>query len=160
MKAIIYISLLVTVTGCSSNQSSVGRWQDMFTDIYLRHRYERYSCASCARRLEGYSKDDPAPAASRRREVPKSEQMVAKASAPDVQSAKQEAQRASASVQELSQKIDVLEEALKTNVAITNQNQNLIVEQVKELKARVEQLQKPAAPPVPVSGVIIPGNQQ
>ena len=79
---------------------------------------------------------------------------------PDVQSARQAAQQANASVGELNQKIDVLEEALKTDVATTNQNQNLIVEQIKELKARVEQLQKPATPPMPVSGVIIPGNQQ
>ena len=74
--------------------------------------------------------------------------------------ARQAAQQANASVGELNQKIDVLDEALKADVATTNQNQNLIVEQIKELKARVEQLQKPATPPMPVSGVIIPGNQQ
>jgi hypothetical protein len=161
MKAFIYICFLGLITGCAANQAYIKRWNDMWTDIALRHNYQRYACAN---RLQGYSKEDPPSPRSVAR--PKhsgspapTEPLAAKVN-PDVQSARQAAQQANASVGELNQKIDVLEESLKTDVATTNQNQNLIVEQIKELKARVEQLQKPATPPMPVSGVIIPGNQQ
>jgi hypothetical protein len=44
-------------------------------------------------------------------------------------------------VRELSAKIDVLEDALKSNAGATNQNQTLIVEQIKSLKAELAQLE-------------------
>jgi len=42
----------------------------------------------------------------------------------------------------LSARIDVLEDALKTNSGTINQNQTLIVDQIKALKAKLEQVQK------------------
>jgi hypothetical protein len=39
-------------------------------------------------------------------------------------------------------KIDVLEDALKTNAATTNHNQDLLVQQINTLKAQLAQLQQ------------------
>jgi hypothetical protein len=56
MKAIIYICVAGMITGCASDQASVSRWNDMWVDIALRHKFEKYSCAH---NLEGYAKDPP-----------------------------------------------------------------------------------------------------
>jgi hypothetical protein len=56
---------------------------------------------------------------------------------------KQSAQRTEDLVRALSEKIDVLEDALKTNAATTNQNQDLLVQQINALKAQLAQLQQP-----------------
>jgi hypothetical protein len=137
MKAIIYIFVAAMITGCASNQASVSRWNDMWVDIALRHKYENYSCAHP---LEGYSKDPPA--FSRRKRVTLArEQVLVKAPGTDLEARKQSAQRAEDSIRALSAKIDVLEDALKTNVATTNQNQDLLVQQINALKAQLAQLQ-------------------
>jgi hypothetical protein len=132
MKAIIYVFVAAMITGCASNQASVSRWNDMWVDIALRHKYENYSCAHP---LEGYSKDPPA--FSRR----KSEQVLVKAPGADPEAGKQSALRAEDSIRALSAKIDLLEDALKTNAATTNQNQDLLVQQINALKAQLAQLQ-------------------
>jgi hypothetical protein len=68
-------------------------------------------------------------------------------------------------VRELSGKLEVLEEALKSNVAATNQNQSLIVDQIREIKGRLDELksdppvaQSTPLPRQPDSGIKIPGN--
>jgi len=60
----------------------------------------------------------------------------------------------------LSAKIDVLEDALTTNTKTTNQNQDLLVQQINALKAELDHIQKRTNPATPASGIIIPGNQQ
>ena len=138
MKAIIYICVAGMITGCASDQASVSRWNDMWVDIALRHKYEKYSCA---RALEGYSKDPPA--FSHRKGVTLArEQVLVKAPGADLEAGKQRAQRAEDSIRALSAKIDVLEDALKTNSATTNQNQDLLVQQINALKAQLAQLQQ------------------
>jgi hypothetical protein len=109
----------------------------MWVDIALRHKYEKYSCA---RALEGYSKDPPA-FSHRKRVTLAREQVPVKAPGTDLEARKQSAQRAEDSIRALSAKIDVLEDALKTNVATTNQNQDLLVQQINALKAQLAQLQ-------------------
>src|SRR5438132_50259 len=136
MKAIIYIFVAAMITGCGSNQVSVSHWNDMWVDIALRHKYEKYSCAHA---LEGYSKD--LPAFSHR----KSEQVLVKAPGADLEAGKQSAKRTEDSIGALSAKIDVLEDALKTNAATTNQNQDLLVQQINALKAQLAQLQQPSS---------------
>ena len=179
MKAIIYICVAGMITGCASDQASVSRWNDMWVDIALRHKYEKYSCA---RALEGYSKDPPA--FSHRKGVTLArEQVLVKAPGADLEAGKQRAQRAARlarireartqcrechqtpyllcagpaghhyedlvaaedSIRALSAKIDVLEDALKTNAATTNQNQDLLVQQINALKAQLAQLQQPSS---------------
>jgi hypothetical protein len=141
MKAIIYICVAGMITGCASDQASVSRWNDMWVDIALRHKYEKYSSA---RALEGYSKDPPA--FSHRKGVTLArEQVPVKAPGADLEAGKQRVQRAEDSIRALSAKIDVLEDALKTNAATTNQNQDLLVQQINALKAQLAQLQQPSS---------------
>lgn len=137
MKAIIYIGVATLITGCASDQDYVTRWNDMWVDIALRHKLEKYSCAHA---LEGYSKDPPA--LSHRKRITR-EQVLVKAPGADREAGKQSAQRAEDSIRALSAKIDVLEDALKTNTATTNQNQDLLVQQINALKAQLAQLQQP-----------------
>jgi hypothetical protein len=129
MKAIIYFCVAALITGCASDQASVSRWNDMWLDIALRHKYEKYSCAHA---LEGYAKDPPMRVAMRRA-APR-EQGTVKPTSNDAQT--------QAEIRELSARIDVLEDALKTNSGTINQNQTLIVDQIKALKAKLEQVQK------------------
>jgi len=139
MKEIIYICAAAIITGCASNQASVSRWNDMWVDIALRHKYENYSCAQA---LEGYSKD-PAAFSHRKRVTVAKEQAPAKTPGINPEAEKQSAQRTEDSIRALSEKIDVLEDALKTNVATTNQNQDLLVQQINALKTQLAQLQQP-----------------
>jgi hypothetical protein len=115
----------------------------MWVDIAIRHKLEKYSCAHT---LEGYSKDPPPQAISHRKRVtPAKEQVLVKAPGADLEARKQSAQRTQDSIRALSTKIDVLEDALKTNVATTNQNQDLLVQQINALKAQLAQLQQPSS---------------
>jgi hypothetical protein len=139
MKAIIYIFVAALITGCASDQASVGRWNDMWVDIVLRYKLDKYSCAHA---LEGYSKDPPT--LSHRKKVTR-EQVLVKAPGADLEAGKQSAKRAEDSIRALSAKIDVLEDALKTNAATTNQNQDLLVQQINTLKAQLAQLQQPSS---------------
>ena len=141
MKAITFICVVGMITGCAPNQASVSRWNDMWVDIALRYKYEKYSCAHT---LEGYSKDPPA-FSHRKIVTPAREQVVVKAQGTDREVKKQSAQRAEDSIRALSSKIDVLEDALKTNVATTNQNQDLLAQQINALKAQLAQLQQPSS---------------
>jgi hypothetical protein len=136
----------------------------MQTDIALRHAYEKYGCGCHA--LGGYSKDSGwrlSPRVSARPTV-KEPAQPAVGDNRDLNSAKQLAQQASDRVNELSQKIAVLEEALKSNVATTDQNQKMIVDQIVALKAQLAEQDKPIAASnaipqqTPNSGIRIPGN--
>ena len=42
MKAIIYVCVAALITGCASDQDYVNRWNDMWVDIALRHKLEKY----------------------------------------------------------------------------------------------------------------------
>jgi hypothetical protein len=109
----------------------------MWVDIALRHKYEKYSCAQA---LEGSK--DPSPALSHRKSVtPAKEEAPAKISGANPEAEKQSAQRTQDAIRALSAKIDVLEDAMKTNAATTNQNQDLLVQQINALKAQLAQLQ-------------------
>ena len=138
IKAIIHICVAGMITGCASDQASVARWNDMWVDIAIRHKLEKYSCGHA---LEGYSKDPPPAFSHRKRVTPAREQVLVKAPGADLEARKQSAQRTQDSIRALSAKIDVLEDALKTNVATTNQNQDLLVQQINALKAQLAQLQ-------------------
>ena len=123
MKSMLYISLLCFLAGCRSNQAYLNRWNDMWIDMALRHKYEKYSCASCANRLHSYAKDAPQRLPRRRVEV--------SSQRPD-----------EAEVRQLNARIDALEVVLKTNTTTTNQNQDLIAQQIRELKSILEAIQK------------------
>jgi len=138
MKAIIYISIGALVTGCA-DQASVGRWNDMWVDIVLRRKFEKYSCAHS---LEGYSKDPPA---FSHRKQPATEQVVVKAQGTEQEARKQFAQRNEDSIRALSARMDVIEDAVKTNAATSNKNQDLVVQQINALKAQQAQMQQPSS---------------
>ena len=138
MKPIIHICVAVLITGCA-DQGYVRRWNDMWVDIALRHRFEKYSCAHA---LEGYSKDPPPAFSHRKRVTPAREPVLVKTPGADPEARKQIAQRTQDSIRALSAKIDVLEDALTTNTKTTNQNQDLLVQQINALKAQVAQLQQ------------------
>ena len=142
MKAIFYICVAGLIGGCASDQAYVRRWNDMWVDIALRHKFEKYSCAHA---LEGYSKDPPPAMSHRRRVKPEGEQVLVKAPGADPEAEKQRAQRTEDSIRALNAKIDALEDALKTNAATTNQNQDLLVQQINALKAQLAQLQQPSS---------------
>jgi hypothetical protein len=130
----------------------------MWVDIALRHKFEKYSCAHA---LEGYSKDPPPVFSHRKRVTPAREQVLVKTPGADPEARKQIAQqRTEDSIRALSAKIDVLEDALTTNTKTTNQNQDLLVQQINALKAELDRIQKRTNPSTPASGIIIPGNQQ
>jgi TolA-binding protein len=159
MKLIILpLAAAAALTACQSTENSSNRWADMQIDIALRHKYERYSCGHHA--LEGYSKD------SGSRTQRASSRHVASAKAPEQPAPPQTPVRQdSEEIRELNGKLEVLEEALKSNVAATNQNQSLIVNQIREIKGRLDELK--SEPPVaqstplprqPESGIKIPGN--
>jgi hypothetical protein len=142
MKTIIFLcAASAIITGCASNQAYVNRWNEMWADIAIRQEYEKYSCASCAHALEGYSKDPPVFSPRKRVRIAK-EQRVVKTPIADPGQEKQNAQRAEDEIRALSAKIDVLENALKTNATTTNVNQNLIVQQMVALKIQLAQLEK------------------
>jgi hypothetical protein len=141
MKAIIFIYFAVVLAGCSSQSASDARWNDMFVDIALRHKFERYNCG--CHPPEGFSKENSNRVSHVAKPAPpvKTEQAIVSApSQPD-------------QVRELSQKIDVLEEALTRNASATNQNQELIVQEIKTLKSQMAELQsksvvlQPTPPP-------------
>src|SRR5260370_42337549 len=97
---------LIWRTACDqtryTNKTSVSRWNEMWVDIALRHKYEKNSCAHA---LGGYSKD--APAFSHRRRVTLArDQVLVKAPGADLEARKQSAQRAEDSIRALSAKID------------------------------------------------------
>jgi hypothetical protein len=132
-----FLALSMLLAGCQSYPSANSiNWNDLRTDIALRHQYERYSCAAPA--LRGYSKDDRTYAMPMHHQRHERARVVA-ASAP-LRADSAEARQALDQVRELSVKIDVLEDALKTNAGATNQNQALIVGQIKALKAELAQL--------------------
>jgi hypothetical protein len=159
-RMIVTISLATAaalVTACQSSENAASRWSDMQVDIAMRRKYEKYACGYHL--LTGYSKET-ASVGSRRVATPvepaskKPERVLVNADNHGASSTQQNADR----VNELSQKIDVLEEALKSNVAVTNQNQNLLVEQINALKTQIAALQqKPeVASPTLASGIHIP----
>src|SRR5262249_46935286 len=97
MKAIIHICVPGRITGCA-DQGYVRRWNDMWVDIAIRHKLEKYSCAHA---LEGYSKDPP-PAISRRKRVsPTKEEVVVKAPGADLGARKHDAQQTQDSIRAL-----------------------------------------------------------
>jgi hypothetical protein len=156
----LLISALVFVSGCQSYpRANSINWADLQTDIALRHRYEQYSCAN--RSLRGYSED------SWTRYVPAHHQhrgleSVAATSVRQATDTAEAGRQALDQVRELSAKIDVLEDALKSDAGATNQNQALIVGQIKSLKAELAGVknangagptQSPAPPANNVSGI-------
>jgi uncharacterized protein with beta-barrel porin domain len=147
MRIFALLSLIVALAGCQSGPNAATRWNDMQIDIALRHQYEKYSCGY--RSLAGYSKESNCARAPRR--VSKRSPVSQPTRIITSNSSDNTAQAAYNSVQGLSQKIDVLEEALKTNVATTNHNQSLIVDQIIALKKQLAALQgsTPAAEPTP-----------
>jgi hypothetical protein len=151
MKYFLLISL--ALTACQSASESDTRWRDMFVDISLRHKYEKYACGG--HHVQGYSKENDPPAQAH----------VHPVSQPATYAGQSAGQVAYNQVQELEGKIEVLEEALKSNAATTNQNQTLIVSQIKSLKAEVTQIEesRPIAAQgqstPPPSGIRIPGNE-
>jgi len=136
MKRILLLAFLF-VAGCHSYPGTNEiNWSDLSTDIALRHQYERYSCAK--RSLHGFSKDSWTYEMAAHRQQRAPARAVA-TSAPRAADGT-EARQALDQVRELSAKIDVLEDALKTNAGATNQNQALIVGQIKALKAELAQM--------------------
>ena len=158
MKRLLILAL-VLIAGCHSYPSANSiNWTDLQSDISLRHRYEQYSCAN--RSLHGYSKDSWTYAAPAHHQHHEPESVAARSVPRPTDSA--EGRQALDQVLELSAKIDVLEDALKSNAGATNQNQALIVEQIKSLKAELAQLksangagptQSPRPPANTVSGI-------
>jgi hypothetical protein len=134
-----FVALSMLLAGCQSHPGANSiNWNDLRTDIALRHRYEQYSCYS--RALRGYSKDDWTYVMPMHHQRHEPARVVATSAPQATHSA--EAREALDQVRELSAKIDVLENALKTNAGATNQNQALIVDQIKALKAELAQLEK------------------
>jgi hypothetical protein len=155
----LFVMALVFAGGCQSYPSANSiNWHDLQIDIALRHQYERYSCAS--RSLNGYSKDSWTYASAAHGQH-RDSQRAAIPNLPRVTDTA-DARQALDQVRELSAKIDLLEDALKNNAGATNQNQTLIVEQIRSLKAELAQLksstaavstQSPAPQATAVSGI-------
>jgi hypothetical protein len=125
------VFILIAATGCKSYYDGTPTaWDDMQTDIALRHGYEQYDCG--CHKVNGYSKDATIHHHHSPRVVStqKPPQQIPTMSGDHIQ------------VRELSSKIDLLEEALKSNAGATNQNEALIVSQITALKAQVSALDR------------------
>jgi hypothetical protein len=160
MKTLFALSLL-SLAGCANPQAEADRWQDYQTDLAVAKAFHRYTCGACLprhRSLEGFSKENTP------RRVSVTRPVAVPSSSPNPAQAPQDSLQVKREIYDLSQKIAVLEEALKTNATTTNSNEQLIVQQIVGLKNQLAQLQT-AAPvavvtpqPQTPSGRRIPGN--
>lgn len=151
------IAAAAALTACQSSGTSESRWHDMWADIAFKNRYQHYGCGYQA--LHGYSKDSGWRTEHVATCKVKSEPAPSQTAVLTVDSSRQ----AEEQIRELTGKIAVLEEALKANVAATNQNQNLLVDQINSLRQQVAELadHKTAAvkaDPSIASGIHIPQN--
>jgi hypothetical protein len=154
---ILVIAAAVALTACQSSTTSESRWRDMQVDIAFSNRYQHYSCGYHA--LHGYSKDSGWRTEHVAARKVKTESPPPQPAALTVDSSR----RAEEEIRELTGKIAVLEEALKANVAATNQNQNLLVDQINSLRQQLSELAERKTASVKAeqstaSGIHIPQN--
>jgi hypothetical protein len=84
----------------------------------------------------------------------------------ELSAARVNAEQASAQAKDLSQKIDVLQDALKANAGAVNQNNQSVAAQIRDLKAQLDELKTghvsaPASVSAhgPMGGIRLPGNE-
>jgi hypothetical protein len=150
------IAAAAALSACQSSGTSESRWHDMQVDIAFKNRYQHYSCGYHA--LHGYSKDS-----GWRTEHLATRKVKSESAPAPSQLTVDSSRQADEQIRELTGKIAVLEEALKANVATSNQNQNLLVDQINSLRQQVAELadRKTAsvkADPSTASGIHIPQN--
>ena len=161
MKLLLLLPLLA-LAGCANSESAADRWQDYQTDLAVVKAFHKYACPTCPSRhrsLEGFSKENTARVSIQRRPA-------AQLPSPRPSQTPQDSLQVKQEIYDLSQRIATLEEALRTNATTTNANEGLIVQQIREMKGRMAELQ--TASPVVLgtpkpsqetpSGIHIPGN--
>jgi hypothetical protein len=138
MKPILVISLLA-LAGCANQQAANDQWASYQTDLQVIKQFHKYACPECMNRhrsLEGYSKENTVHASASR--------TVSPIPSPNSLQPSPNSEQVNRQIYDLSQKISILEEALKTNATTTNANQTLLVQQIVALKSQLAQLQSAA----------------
>jgi hypothetical protein len=148
MKLILIGLLAIAVlSGCQSlsrgsRRISRADWNDMWSDMALRHQYEKELAAA-----DRHSQHQRAAYASARH------QAVAKApeQSPRPDTADQKAQEALDDVRDLSNDVAVLKQALIINAATKNDNEGKLLALIKALDTKILELQNKSrtAPPSP-----------
>lgn len=146
MKLILTGLLAIAVfSGCESSSRGSRRisradWNDMWTDIALRHQYEKELAAADRR-----SQHQRGAHASARR------QAVAKApeQSPPPASADQKAQEALDDVRDLSNDVTVLKQAVIIYAATKNDNEAKLLDLIKALNTKILELQNKSRAAVP-----------
>lgn len=142
MKIFLFLPLLA-LAGCANPQAASDQEFNYGINKQIVAQWKRYSCVSCMTRhprsLEGYSKENTARVSVSRPLLP--------SSSPRPSQTPQDSLQVKQEIYDLSQRIATLEEALRTNATTTNANEGLIVQQIREMKGRMAELQT-AAPMV------------
>lgn len=146
MKLILTGLLAIAVlSGCQSSSRGSRRisradWNDMWTDIALRHHYEKDMAAA-----DRHSQHQRVAHASARH------QAVAKApeQSPPPDSADQKAQEALDDVRGLSNDVAVLKQAVIINAATKNNNEGKLLDLIKALDTKILELQNKSRTALP-----------
>lgn len=135
---------VAALAGCSSG-NPLQRWNDYHVDMSYTGQLMKYACGHEPRCLEGYSKDysprnispETGYVSSRRRQ-PKSVPAIYQVPQPS-QTPPIVVSNSANQIEELKQKIEVLEDILSKNASNTNSNQELIKDQIVDLKKQISE---------------------
>ena len=130
MKHILFLALVCLYAGCAGQDAYTKRWNDMWYDMAFRKYYEHQICLANRAR----ARKDPVVKRVAVRERAQPERIMVHSN-PD-------AEAQSARIAALDQRLQMLEEALKTNASTTNANQEMILGQIRELKQEIQQKQQ------------------
>jgi len=147
MKHVTLLAFVYLCAGCAAQDAYKQQWYGMWTDMATRRYYEHQICLANRARF----RRDPTPkrvAAVHERIEP--ERIEVRSNS--------ETEAQSARIAALDQRLQMLEEALKTNASTTNANQEMILGQIRELKHQIEE-QRPetTSQQQTVSAIIPPG---
>jgi hypothetical protein len=129
MKHITLLAFVCLCAGCAAQDAYVRQWYGMWDNMAARQWYEHQICLANRARLR---RDPPKRVVVRERSEPE-RIMVRSNSDTEAQSAR---------IAALDRRLQMLEEALKTNASTTNANQEMILGQIRELKQEIQQQQQ------------------
>jgi hypothetical protein len=127
MKHILFLALVCLCAGCAQEDAYTKRWNDMWYDMAFRRHYQHQICLANRARATR----DPMPKRIAVRERAEPERIMVRSNP--------QAEAESARIAALDQRLQMLEEALKTNASTTNANQEIILGHIRELKQQLQQ---------------------
>jgi hypothetical protein len=154
MKHITLLAFVCLCAGCAAQDAYTRQWYGMWDDMAARQWYEHQICLANRSRLR---RDPPKRVAVRRQR-----DSLTQRSEPEriMVRSNSDTEAQSARITALDQRLQMLEEALKTNASTTNANQEMILGLIRELKHQIqEQQQRPetTSQQQTISAIIPPG---